>query len=45
MTEPAATFPNPDMPKITDSGTDRPKTDGEMIYLEKRISMKPSAKS
>ena len=34
MTETAATFPDPDMPIITDLGTKLPKTDGEMTYLE-----------
>ena len=36
MTETAATFPDPEMPTITDLGTERPKTDGEMTYLEKK---------
>ena len=35
MTETAATFPNPDMPTITDLGTELPKTDAEMTYLNK----------
>ena len=35
MTETATNFPNPEMPTINDLGTDRPKTDGEMTYLEK----------
>ena len=35
-TETAANFPNPEMPTITDLGTERPKTDGEMTYLEKK---------
>ena len=35
MTETAATLPDPEMPNITDLGTERPKTDGEMAYLEK----------
>ena len=34
-TETAATFPDPDMPNITDLGTEWPKKDGEMTYLEK----------
>ena len=34
MNETAANFPNPDMPTITDLGIERPKTDGEMTYLE-----------
>ena len=38
MTEIAATLPNPEMPTITDLGTKRPKTDGDMNYLkEKKI--------
>ena len=36
MTETAANFPNTEMPTITDLGTEIPKTDGEMIYLEKK---------
>ena len=36
MTETAATFSDPDMPTITDLGIERPKTDGEMAYLEKK---------
>ena len=35
MTETAATFPNIDMPIITDLGTERPKTDAEMTCLDK----------
>ena len=35
MTETAANFPDPLMPTITELGTDRPKTDGEMTYLKK----------
>ena len=35
MTETAATLPDPEMPNITDLVTERPKTDGEMTYLEK----------
>ena len=37
MTETAATFPNPEMPTITDLGKERSKTDGEMTYIEKYI--------
>ena len=36
MTETAANFPDPEMPNITDLGTERLKTDGEMTYLEKK---------
>ena len=36
MTETAANFPDPDMPTITKLGTERPKIDGEMTYLEKK---------
>ena len=36
MTETAANFPNPEMPTITELGTERPKKDGEMTYLEKK---------
>ena len=36
MTETVATFPDPEMPTITELGTDRPKKDGEMNYLEKK---------
>ena len=35
MTETAANSPDPYMPTITELGTERPKTDGEMTYLEK----------
>ena len=35
MTETAANFPNPEMPNMTDLGIERPKTDGDMTYLEK----------
>ena len=35
MTETTANFPDPDMPTITELGTERPKTDGEMTYLDK----------
>ena len=34
ITETAATFPNPEMPTITDLGTERPKTDGDMTYTK-----------
>ena len=37
MTETTANFPNLEMHTITELGTDRPKTDGEMTYLEKKI--------
>ena len=36
MTETAANFKEPDMPTISDLGIERPKTDGEMTYLEKK---------
>ena len=36
MTETAATFPDPEMPTITDLGIKRPKTDREMTYLWKK---------
>ena len=36
MTETAATFPDPEMPTITYLGIERPKTDGDMTYLEKK---------
>ena len=36
MTETAANFPDPEIPTITELGTERPKTDGEMTYLEKK---------
>ena len=36
MTETAADLPNPEMPTITEMGTERPKTDGEITYLEKK---------
>ena len=36
MTETAYNFPDPEMPTITELGTERPKTDGEMTYLEKK---------
>ena len=35
MTETASNFPDPEMPTITELGTERPQTDGEMTYLEK----------
>ena len=34
-TKTASTFPDPEMHTITDLGTERPKTDVEMTYLEK----------
>ena len=37
ITEILANFPDPEMPTITDLGIERPKTDGEMTYLEKNI--------
>ena len=36
MNETAASFLDPYFPIITDLGTDCPKIDGEMIYLEKK---------
>ena len=36
MTETAAKFPNPEMHTITDLGIERPKTYGEMTYLDKK---------
>ena len=36
MTETAANFTEPYMPTITELGTERQKTDGEMTYLEKK---------
>ena len=36
MTETATNFPDPEMPTITELGTERPKKDGEMTYLEKK---------
>ena len=36
MTETAATFPDLEMHNITDLGIERPKTDGEMTYVEKK---------
>ena len=36
ITETSANFPDPGMPTITELGTERPKTDGEMTYLEKK---------
>ena len=36
MTETAANFPDPDMPTITELGTERPKIDGEMTYIENK---------
>ena len=35
MNETAANFPDPEMPTITELGTERHKTDGEMTYLDK----------
>ena len=35
MTETASTFPDPEMHTIIDLGTDIPKADGYMTYLEK----------
>ena len=35
MTETASNFPDPEMHNITDLGIERPKTDGDMTYLEK----------
>ena len=35
MSETVANFPDPYMPTITELGTERPKTDGEMTYLKK----------
>ena len=36
MTETEVTFHDPDIPTITDLVTERPKTDAEMTYLEKK---------
>ena len=36
MTETAATFPDPEIPTITDLVTERPKIDGEMTYLKRK---------
>ena len=36
MTETVATFPDQDIPTITELGTDRPKTDGDMTHLKKK---------
>ena len=36
MIEIADTLPDLEMPTITDLGTKRPKTDGDMTYLEKK---------
>ena len=36
MTETSANFPDLEMPTITELGTERSKTDGEMIYLDKK---------
>ena len=35
-TETASNFPDPEIPTITELGTERPKIDGEMTYLEKK---------
>ena len=35
VTETSATFPDPQIPTITDLGTECPKKDGETTYLEK----------
>ena len=35
-TETADNFPDPEMPTITELGTNRPKTDGDMTYLDKK---------
>ena len=35
MTETTSTFPDPEMPTITDLGTEHSKTDAEMTSLEK----------
>ena len=45
MTETPATFPDPDMPTITDLGIENPKTYGEMTYPKKIILTRPSAKN
>ena len=36
INETAVNFPYPEMPTITDLGIKRPKTDGDMTYLEKK---------
>ena len=36
MTETTANFPDPEMPTINELGTKRPRTDGEMTYIEKK---------
>ena len=36
MTETADNFPNPEMSTITDLGTECPKIDGGMTYLQKK---------
>ena len=36
ITETVATFHNPEMPTITDFGTELPKTDSEINYLKKK---------
>ena len=35
MAETADNFPDPDMPTITDLGTEHPITDGKITYLKK----------
>ena len=44
MTETTANFPNPEMPTITDLGTDRQKQMERWPTLRKRILMRPPAK-
>ena len=36
ITESSANLPDPEMPNITELVTERPKTDWEMTYLEKK---------
>ena len=36
MTETLATFPDLEIPNIPDSGIERPRTDAEITYLEKK---------
>ena len=38
MTETASNFPDPEMYTDTDLGIKRPKTDGDMTYLDKKIN-------
>ena len=41
MTNTPTTFPNPEIPTIiTDTGVDRPNTDAEMAYLNKKNNYK-----